>query len=148
MGEHLGVPPSFWGLPSGHPLVGGYPQGHPPPVGGTPRVPPSWGVPPGAPPSWGVHPGAPPYWGVPWDARQLGGGTPSGTPQLGVPLGVPPVWGRYSRGWPPGPPCEQTNWKHYLSVILRMRAVKMVVRLWLLPGPFFRRSWTLFHGHV
>ena len=41
------------------------------------------------------------------------------------------IWGGYPWGRPPqlggtpgGTPCEQTNWKHYLPVILRMRAVK------------------------
>ena len=81
------------------------------------------GVPPGAPPQLGGTPGAPP---------QLGGSPPSwgGYPQ-GRP---PPLGGRgYPRGRPPPPvggaPCEQTNWKHYLPVILRMRAVKIYTNL-------------------
>ena len=37
-------------------------------------------------------------------------------------LPPPPSWGGTPGGRPP-PPCEQTNWKHYLPVILRMRAV-------------------------
>ena len=42
----------------------------------------------------------------------------------GYPPGCPPPLG--GGGLPWGcPPCEQTNWKHYLPVILRMRAVKI-----------------------
>ena len=107
------------GVPPGPPLVGGIPRG----------CPPSWGVPPGAPPlSWGVPPGGapPPVGGVPPGGAPPpvgGGGTPGGAPlSWGVPPGCPPVGGN-PRGRPPGAPCEQTNWKDYLPVILRMRAV-------------------------
>ena len=60
---------------------------------------------------FGVLPGVPPSRGVPlgWCPLQFGGYPWS-----------PPSWGD-SRGTPP--PCEQTNWKHYLPVIHRMRAV-------------------------
>ena len=102
------------GTPGGAPpqLMGGYPRGRPPPPvrGGTPGgAPPvgGGGTPGGAPPSsggGGVPPGAPP--------PKLEGGTPGGAPP------PPPSWGG-------GPPCGQTNWKHYLPVILRMRAVKI-----------------------
>ena len=81
----------------------------------------------------GGTPGPPPVWGVPTFLSKFGGGgvVPPGAPPPqfgGVPRGHPPVGG-YPRGAPPpswgGPPCEQTNWKHYLPVILRMRAVIM-----------------------
>ena len=97
-------------------LGGGTPGGAPPQLEG---------VPPGAPPP--QFRGVPPQleggypWGHPpsWRGVPLGpplGGYPRGAPQLGgYPWGRPPSWG--------GPPCEQTNWKHYLPVILRMRAV-------------------------
>ena len=53
-----------------------------------------------------------------------------------LPPGAPPPVGGYPRGRPPSPswggprgcpPCEQTNWKHYLPVILRMRAVNITL---------------------
>ena len=53
----------------------------------------------------------PNLWGVP----QLGGG---------YPRGCLPQFGGRGGGYPQGHPyCEQTNWKHYLPVILRMRVV-------------------------
>ena len=94
--------------------------------GGTPG-PPSWGVPPGAPPpQLGEYPkGAPPVGGYPW-GRPPVGGYPRGHPPVGgYPQEHPPSWG-VPQGVPPpvgGPPCEQTNWKHYLPIILRMQAV-------------------------
>ena len=90
--------------------------GTPPPVGG--------GTPGGDPPVGGVPPRAPPQLGgYPRGAPPVGGGTPGGTPPVrggggGYPRGAPPSWG--------GPPCGQTNWKHYLPVILRMRAVNIM----------------------
>ena len=92
-----------------------------PHLGGTPP-PSSEGIPLGAPPSswFGVPPG------MPTDPDpDLDQGPP------GLDLGGPQTltrtltWGP-PRHWPrpwPGGPCELTNWKHYLPVILRMRAV-------------------------
>ena len=126
-------PPVGGGTPGGRPppVGGGYPRGAPPPVGG--------GVPPGAPPPVGGgyprgRPPPPSWGGVPQGAPPPvgGGGTPGGRPPPvgGVPPGAPPQLGEYPPGAPPppqlgggGPPCGQTNWKHYLPVILRMRAV-------------------------
>ena len=118
------------------PNLGGYPRGHPLQLGGTPGgTPSSWGeVPPGGPPQLGGTPrGAPPVGGTPPQlgglppgAPPVGGGLTLGAPppQLGgLPRGRPPQFEGYPRG---RPPCEQTNWKHYLPVILRMRAVMTV----------------------
>ena len=142
-------PPS-WGVPPGAPpSVGGYPRGHPPQLGGYPRgrppgCPPVGGYPRGHPPSWGGTPGVlPQVRGYPRGCPPVGG-TPGGTPQVGgVPPGRPPSWGGTPGGAPPPPswgvplgrppqlggaPWGQTNWKHYLPVILRMRAVKSAER--------------------
>ena len=110
----------IWEVPLGAP---------PPPVqGGMPGVPPHSGGTPEAPPSSGGYPsGHPP-------SSRFGGLTLTQTltwgpldldpdPDLGAPyldLGASRPW---PRPWPGGPPCEQTNWKHYLPVILRTRAV-------------------------
>ena len=100
LGGTPGHPPPVGGYPGGAPPVGGYPWGLPPSWRGTPRPPPVGGTPRGAPQFRGCPKGRPPSWGVPPGAPR---------PVWGVPLGAPP--------------CEQTNWKHYLPVILRMRAV-------------------------
>ena len=102
----------IWGdTPKGAPPFRGVPpvQGVPPGMRlssvGIPLGAPSSG---GCPPFRGVPPGAPLR---PW---------PGGTPDLD--LGAPGPW---LGPWLGGAPCGQTNWKHYLPVILRMRAVNI-----------------------
>ena len=87
--------------------------------------------------------GAPPVWAPPRAAPPQLGGYPRGRPPVGGYGGAPPgppSWGGTPGGAPPpvGAPCEQTNWKHYLPVILRMRAVINTHILW--KGVFPKRT--------
>ena len=151
----LGVPPGgtppVGGVPQGGaPPVGGYPQGAPPQLGGTPGGTPQLGCTPGgAPPVGGYPRGTPQLGGTPGGAPPPVGGTPGAPPMLGgVPPGVTPQLGGIPGGNPPvggyprgRPPCEQTNWKQYLPVILRMRAVK-IKEFWD-PSTYYQENRTL-----
>ena len=110
------VPPTpLAGYPPG-PYLGNPPGKVPPPS----RVPPWVGYPPvGYPPSW-TWQGTPPGW------------TWQGTPRC-LPHGILGNVAKHYGIWVPPPPCWQTDgWKdrcvskHYLPVVLRTRAVKIL----------------------
>ena len=154
-----------------HLRVGGNPRY--PPHPDLARVPPQpeMGYPPTSDLRWGTPPdlaGVPPTlgWGTPLD---LGLGTPQtwpgypprpgwGTPQTwdGVPpsphlrpeMGYPP---QPEMRYPPPPHCGQTHRqesKHYLPVVLRTRAVKIKIHLWVGNTSILDFRWIAsLHGH-